>query len=74
MPEEYVLTGLSMACSSSAKATISSKRSRIRARPRPWRAPFSSTFSRPVKSGWDPAPSSRSDPIRPPAATRPWSA
>jgi len=32
---------------------------------------LSSTFSRPVKSGWKPAPSSSSEPIRPPVATRP---
>ena len=35
IPEEYVLTGLSIACSSSANPTISSNRSRIRARVEP---------------------------------------
>ena len=51
IPEEYVRTGRSIARSSSAKATISSKRSRICARLRPWMAPFRNTFSRPLKSG-----------------------
>ena len=32
-------------------------------------APFRNTFSRPLKSGWKPAPSSSSEPIRPPTAT-----
>ena len=71
MPDEYVLTGRSIESSSSANATISSKRSRILARERPCSAPFSSTFSRPVKSGWKPAPSSSSDPIRPPVCDAP---
>ncbi len=35
IPDEYVRTGRSIACSSSAKATISSKRSRICARVSP---------------------------------------
>ena len=34
-------------------------------------APFRKTFSRPEKSGWKPAPSSSSEPIRPPTATLP---
>ena len=50
MPDEYVRTGRSIACSSSANATISSKRCLISARRRPWIAPFRKTFSRPVKS------------------------
>ena len=33
-------------------------------------APFRKTFSRPLKSGWKPAPSSSSEPIRPPTSTR----
>ena len=71
IPEEYVRTGRSMKRSSSAKATISSIDSRMRARERPWIDPFRYTFSRPVKSGWKPAPSSSSEPMRPPTATRP---
>ena len=53
IPDEYVRTGRSIAFSSSAKATISSKRSRISARRSPWIAPFRKTFSRPVKSGME---------------------
>ena len=34
-------------------------------------APLRKTFSRPEKSGWKPAPSSSSEPTRPPTATRP---
>ena len=40
IPDEYVLTGRSIARSSSAKAMISSITSRIRARERPWIEPF----------------------------------
>ena len=54
-----------------AKSAISSMRSRICARERPWSAPFRNTFSRPVNSGWNPAPSSSSDATRPPTATCP---
>ena len=43
----------------------------ISARRRPWIAPFRKTFSRPVKSVWNPAPSSSSEPMRPAALTRP---
>ena len=43
----------------------------MRAFESPWNAPFRYTFSRPVKSGWKPAPSSSSEPIRPLAAIRP---
>ena len=71
IPDEYVRTGRSIDSSSSAKATISSKRSWICRRRRPWSEPLRYTFSRPVKSGWKPAPSSSSEPIRPPAATCP---
>ena len=71
IPDEYVRTGRSIACSSSANATISSKRVRISERRSPWIAPFRKTFSRPVKSGWKPAPSSSSEPMRPSALTRP---
>jgi len=60
-----------MNCSSSANDTISSITSRTRARDSPWIEPFKYTFSRPVKSGWKPAPSSSSDATRPPASTRP---
>ena len=44
----------------SAKPTISSNRSFIPAFERPRIAPFTNTFSRPVKSGLNPVPSSRS--------------
>src|SRR5580765_7829559 len=60
-----------MKSSSSANATISSKRSRMYERFRPRIEPLRKTFSRPVKSGWNPAPSSSSVPILPPTSTRP---
>jgi hypothetical protein len=60
-----------MNCSNSANATISSIASRTFVRDSPWIEPFRYTFSRPVKSGWNPAPSSSSDAIRPPASIRP---
>ena len=71
MPDEYVRTGRSMNRSSSANETISSIASRTRARDSPWIEPFRYTFSRPVNSGWNPAPSSSSEATRPPASTRP---
>ncbi len=40
IPEEYVRTGRSMNRSSSAKETISSINSRMRARESPWIEPF----------------------------------
>src|SRR5580765_8010948 len=60
-----------MKSSSSANATISSKRSRMYERFRPRIEPLRKTFSRPVKSGWNPAPSSSSVPILPPTSSRP---
>ena len=56
IPDEYVRTGRSIAFSSSANATISSNRCLMSARRSPWIAPFRKTFSRPVKSRWNPAP------------------
>src|SRR3954451_22732853 len=35
-------------------------------------AAFRYTFSTPVKSGWKPAPTSSSDPTRPPTRSSPW--
>ena len=55
-----------MKSSSSANATISSKRSAISRFVRPSIMPLMKTFSRPEISGWKPAPSSIS------AETRPW--
>ncbi len=66
MPLEYWRTGRSMNSPSSLQATISGSRCRTSARSRPSSAAFSSMFWRPVKSGWNPEPSSRM------AATRPW--
>ncbi len=65
IPEEYVFTGASMNSSSSAKATISSKRRSTSLRVRPSMIPLMTTFSRPQISGWKPAPSSISAEIRP---------
>ena len=48
------------------KSMISSVTDAISLRGRPRIEPFSAMFSRPVMSGWKPAPSSMSD------ATRPW--
>src|SRR5665213_2067043 len=47
-----------MNCSSSAKATISSKRFSISRLDSPSSEAFRKTLSRPVRSGWKPAPSS----------------
>ncbi len=63
-----------MNCSSSAKATMLSIRREISVRVMPWIEAFSSTFSRPVKSGWKPAPSSSSETTRPLVSTVPRSA
>src|SRR5262249_57053488 len=52
MPEEYVFTGASMKRSSSAKATISSKRSSTCRRLSPSMMPLMATFSRRELSGW----------------------
>jgi hypothetical protein len=71
IPDEYVRTGKSMNSSRPAKATISSNCSRTYARLSPWIEPLRNTFSRPLRSGWKPAPSSSSDPIRPPTSTLP---
>src|SRR5262245_13884943 len=57
--------------SSPAKATISSKRSRISARESPSRIPLTWMFSRPVNSGWNPAPSSMRAETRPVTAIDP---
>ena len=56
MPDEYVFTGWSMNVSSPEKATISSKRAAMSRRPMPRIAALRNTFSRPVSSGWKPAP------------------
>src|SRR5918996_3383840 len=60
-----------MNSSSSAKATISSKYRSVSWRDSPRIEAFRYTFSRPVSSGWTPAPSSRSAAIRPWVTTRP---
>src|SRR5712692_5088220 len=60
-----------MKSSSPANATISSSFSRMVTRLSPWIEPLRYTFSRPVMSEWKPAPSSSSEPTRPPTATRP---
>ena len=51
IPDEYVFTGASMNSSSSAKATISSKRRSTSLRVRPSMIPLIETFSRPEISG-----------------------
>jgi len=62
---------MSMNSASSENATISSRRSAIRRSDMPWIVPFMNTFSRPVKSGWKPAPSSSIEATLPPISTRP---
>src|SRR5713226_1730848 len=57
--------------SSSAKATMSPKRSATSRRVRPSMMPLMKTFSRPEISGWNPAPSSISADTRPFTATLP---
>src|SRR5262245_21805502 len=56
---------------SSANSTIRSKLSASSRRERPSSVPFRNTFSRPVSSGWNAAPSSRSGATRPRTRTRP---
>src|SRR3982074_904517 len=51
--------------STSAKATIASNFSAISRRVIPRIAPFRKMFSRPVSSGWNPVPTSRSEATRP---------
>ena len=48
-----MLTGVSMNCSTSAKATISSNFWAISSRFIPRMAPLMKTLSRPVSSGWE---------------------
>src|SRR5829696_5387912 len=57
--------------SSSAKATMSSKRRSTSTRDNPRIEPLRYTFSRPVSSGWNPAPSSRRAAMRPTVRSRP---
>ncbi len=71
MPEEYVLTGASMKFSSSAKRTISSNFRLISFLDRPSMMPLIKTFSRPLISGWNPAPSSMRAEIFPSTLSRP---
>ncbi len=71
MPLENVLTGWSMNSPMSAKATISPSRRSISLRGTPRIAPLTNTFSRPVHSGLNPLPSSRSAPTRPFTVTAP---
>ena len=65
------MTGMSMNSRSSAKSTIWSNFRRMSSRGIPSSAPLRYTFSRPVRSGWNPAPSSSSDEMRPRAVTLP---
>jgi len=58
IPDEYVLTGLSMNSSSSENAMISSSLLSISFLSRPNIDAFVYMFSRPDISGWKPAPSS----------------
>ncbi len=58
LPDEYRFTGVSMNRLSSENSTISSKRFSISDHWKPRMVPFRKIFSRPVNSGWNPAPSS----------------
>ena len=71
IPLEYVRTGSSMKSASSENSMISSSRVRISRRDIPRMIPLTKMFSRPEKSGWNPAPSSSSAEIRPCTSTVP---
>src|SRR5271154_6559512 len=71
MPDEYVRTGRSKKSPSSAKSRISGRRRRISGPFRPSSAAFMRAFSRPVKSGWKPMPSSRMEATVPRRSTVP---
>ena len=66
LPEEYARTGAWTNSASSAKSMILSKRAAISARRIPRSTPFKNTFSRPVSSGSNPAPSCKSGATRHP--------
>ena len=66
MPLEYTRIGSSIESASSAKAMMSSALAATSSRRMPSSTPLSKILSRPVSSGWNPAPSSSS------GATRPW--
>ena len=59
IPDEYVLTGLSINCCNSENSIISSSLSSISFLVRPNIAALVYMFSLPLMSGWNPAPSSR---------------
>ena len=65
------MTGASMKSPSSAKSTISSNRRSTSRRDMPSITPLMNTFSRPLISGWKPAPSSMRAETRPRTSTWP---
>src|SRR5262245_17119560 len=71
MPVEYVRSGASMNCSSSANSRMCGRRACISLRERRKMAPFRKTFSRPVSSMSKPAPSSISGATVPRTSTLP---
>ena len=71
IPLEYRFTGVSRNVSTPEKSTISSNFASISPRFIPRIAPFMKMFSRPVSSGWNPVPTSSSDPVRPSITARP---
>ncbi len=62
-----------MKSASPANSTMSSKRAAISFFDNPRMAPLRNTFSRPLSSGWNPAPSSSSAEIRPVTLRLPFS-
>ena len=72
MPDEYVLTGMSMKVADIGEGQDASRSAPlISCSFRPRTAPYMKTFSRPVNSGLNPAPSSSSAATRPCSSTDP---
>ena len=71
MPLEYVLTGRSMKSPISANSSMAGSCARISRFDNPWSAALKRAFSRPVNSGWNPAPRSSSAATRPSTSTAP---
>ena len=71
MPREYVRTGWWMYCPMPANSTTSGTSALISCSLNPMMRPPTSTFWVPVKSAWNPVPSSRSEETRPSVRTAP---
>jgi hypothetical protein len=71
IPDEYVFTGASKKRPMSANSSIRGIAASISLRDTPRSEPLRYAFSRPEKSGWKPAPISRSADTRPRTSARP---